>query len=231
MEKKSIVQWCKNLDEAGNELKLSWSGGGDSGWAEFLIDGEIIDNEYTRALVDRIYDILDYGSWAGEFNADGTAVYDAEKNAFEGTDYYGEDENDYEDIDITITIPKKLWFESLHVEVEASYEDTPDISVRFIIKNGFLTDEHSEICSNLEETLKDEFDHIFSNYSSSNGAEFRHCSEVIALDRADAIESGDNLIFKIKQIEFSVMSNIEKPIVLTLDEETAVAIDEQLNDE
>ena len=27
MEKKSIVQWCKDLHEAGNQLVMKWEGG------------------------------------------------------------------------------------------------------------------------------------------------------------------------------------------------------------
>ena len=230
--KKSIVKWCKDLHEAGNELTMKWEGGGDSGWVYFEIDGETTDNEYTRALVDQMDTTLDYGSWAGEFNASGSATYNPETNSFEGTDFYGEDESDVEDIDIKIIVPKKLWFETLHVEVECNYDESCDTSVRFLIKNGFLTEEHAEFCSNLEEELQKDFDDVFNNYQSgTNDKEFRSCTDSWVLERADAIESDDNLIFYIKQVEFSVMDNIEKNIVLELDEETAAAIDEQLNDE
>jgi hypothetical protein len=141
-------------------------------------------------------------------------------------------ENDYEDIDIKITVPKKLWFESLHVEVEANYDESCQTSVRFLIKNGFLTEEHTDFCSNLEEELVKDFDDIFNNYQSgANDKEFRNCTDSWILERADAVESGDDLIFYIKQVEFSVMDNVEKNVVLELDEETAAAIDEQLNDE
>jgi hypothetical protein len=178
-----------------------------------------------------MYDVLDYGSWAGEFNASGSAIYDAEKNAFEGTDFYGEDTDDVLDVDFTFRVPKKLWFDTLHVEVEANYDETPQMSVRTLIKNGFLTDQHTEFCSNLEEVLKDEFEAIISNYESNEGYEFRSCTDSWILERADAVESGDDLLFYIKQVDISVMTNDEKPIVLELDEATATAIDKQLNAE
>ena len=229
MENKSIVQWCKEQHEAGNELTLKWDGGNDSGWVHFEVDGEDIDNEYTRALVNRMDDVLDYGSWAGEFYASGTAIYDPESNSFTGVDYYGEDQSDSEDIDIKITVPKKLLFDTLHVEVECNYDESCDTSVRFLIKNGFLTEEHTTFCSNLEQELKKDFDDVFNNYQSGD-KELRYCGDSWILERADAVESGDDLIFYIKQVEFSVMDSIEKNIVLELDEETAAAIDEQLND-
>jgi hypothetical protein len=230
MENKSIVQWCKTLHEAGNELTMKWEGGGDSGWVYFEIDGESTDNEYTRALVDQMDTTLDYGSWAGEFNASGTATYDAEENAFEGTDFYGEDESEVLDVDFIIRVPKKLWFDTLHVEVEANYDETPQMSVRTLIKNGFLSDQHTEFCSTLENTLLVDFTDLFSNYESNESYEFRSCTDSWILERADAVESGDDLLFYIKQVDIGVMTNDEKPIVLELDEETAAAIDHILNE-
>ena len=227
--KKSIIQWCKTLHEAGNELTMKWEGGGDSGWVYFEIDGDSTDNEYTRALVDQMDTTLNYGSWAGEFNASGTAVYNPETNSFEGTDFYGEDTSEVLDVDFTVRVPKKLWFDTLHVEVECNYDEEPEMSVRTIIKNGFLTNQHTEFCSNLETDLGRDFSSLFTNYESNEGYEFRSCTDSWILERADAVESGDDLLFYIKQVDISVMTNDEKPIVLELDEETAEGIDNILN--
>jgi len=228
---KSIVQWCKDLHKAGNELTLKWEGGGDSGWVYFEVDGETVENEYTEALVNRIYDVLDYGSWAGEFEASGEAVYDPEKNAFEGTDFYGEDGNSVLNTDITIRVPKKFWFNTLHIEVDANYDDDVNLAVSFLVKNGFLTDQHTEFCSNLEKTLQQEFCNVFDSFESTEYYEFRGCSDSWILERSEATEDGDDLVFKITKIDIQTISRDDRPIVLELDEETATAIDEQLNDE
>jgi len=228
---KSIVQWCKDLHEAGNELTMKWEGGGDSGWVYFEIDGESADNEYTRALVNRMDDTLNYGSWAGEFSASGTAVYDPEKNAFEGTDFYGEDSNEVIDTNVIIKVPKSFWFDTLHVECEANYDDDTQMSVRFIVKNGFLTDQHTNFCSNLENTLGVEFSSIFSNFESVNGYEFRGCTDSWILERSKATEEDDMLVFTIDKMDIEVMTSEDRPVVLELDEETANAIDDDLNDE
>ena len=230
MTKKSIIQWCKTLHEAGNELTIKWEGGGDSGWAYFEIDGETTDNEYTRALVDHMDTTLNYGSWAGEFNASGSAIYDPKTNAFDGTDFYGEDTGEVLDVDFTVRVPKKLWFDTLHVEVECNYDEEPEMSVRTIIKNGFLTNQHTEFCSNLETDLGRDFSSLFTNYESNEGYEFRSCTDSWILDRADAAESGDDLLFYIKQVDISITTNEERIIVLELTEETAEAIDQILNE-
>ena len=204
---------------------------GDSGWVYFEIDGESTDDEYTRALVDRMDDVLDYGSWAGEFNASGAAFYNSKTNSFEGTDDYSEDSHDTIDTNIIIKVPKKFWFETLHIECEANYDDTPQMSVRFIVKNGFLSEEHTTFCSNLENNLNIEFSDYFDNYDSVEGYEFRGCDDSFILDRTDATEDGDDLVFNINKIELQVITSHDKDIVLELDEETAEAIDNILNNE
>lgn len=229
--RKSILAWLKEKTDEGGEIKMKWEGGGDSGWCYFEIDGETIDNEYADCLLKRIDDTLNYGSWAGEFNASGEAVYDPKKNAFEGTDFYGEDSSAVLESDFTIKVPKKLWFDTLHVEVEANYDEEPSVSVRTIIKNGFLTDEHTEFCSNLEKSLTTDFSALFSTYESNEGYEFRGSTDSWMLERAESLENENEFIFKIKQVDIQVMTNDERGIVLELDEETVAAIDEQLNEE
>lgn len=231
MTKKSIVQWCKEQTENGLELTMKWEGGGDSGWVYFEIDGQTVDNEYSRALVDQMDTTLDYGSWAGEFNASGSAVYDAEKNAFEGTDFYGEDENEVLDVDVTIRIPKKFWFNTFHLEVERNYDDGTNVAASFLVKNGFLSQEHSDFCTNLEQELVKDFDDIFNNYDSVNGYEFRSCTDSWILEKSEATEEGDELVFKIKKLDVNIMNNEDRPVVLELNEDLAKDIDDLLNDE
>jgi hypothetical protein len=222
---KSIIEWCNYEHENQGELKLVWEGGNDSGWAHFEIDDVQVDNEYTRALVDRVDNLLDYGSWAGDFNASGEAVYDPTTSTFVGVDYYNEDEIDVIDSDIVIYIPKALWFNSLIVECEvAGYDEKCTVNARFIVKNGFLTDTHSVFCTALQEILESEFDHLFDRHG-----EVRNCNDVWTLDRDNATDDGENLVFTIKQIEITVNDERENPIVLELDDETAAAIDKQLN--
>lgn len=227
--KKSIVQWCKDLHEAGNELTMKWDGGGDSGWVYFEIDGETADNEYTRALVDKMYDTLNYGSWAGEFTASGEATYDPETNSFKGTDYYGEDDHDIINTEICIRIPKHLWFNTLHVECECYYDDTCDISVRFIVRNGFLSEEHAKLSDNLQEEISKELQRAFDNYSSPNH-EFRGCSDSWIFERTSAQTDETHLIFWIERVDVQTSTSEDRTIVLELDEELVEDIDEALND-
>jgi len=227
--KKSILKWIENLDNEGKELSIGWEGGGDSGWAYFQVDGDNVDNEYTEAILDYMYNELNYGGWAGEFNANGTAIYDVPTKTFEGTDYYGEDGNDVIDTTIIIQVPKKLWFDTLHVECESNYDETPNMSIQFIVKNGFLVQEHSDICHNLEEVLKDDFSSLFDNYEFTDNSEFRGCNDSWILERKDAIEDEDDLVFTISEVHVQTIDNEERTIVLELDEDRVENIDNRLN--
>lgn len=226
---KSILKWIEDLDNEGKELSIGWEGGGDSGWAYFQVDGENVDNEYAEALVDYMYETLNYGSWAGEFSANGTAIYDVKTRTFEGTDYYGEDGNDTIDCTIVIKVPKNLWFDTLHVETESYYDETPNTSVMFIVKNGFLLQEHSDICTNLEEVLKDDFEAIFNNFEVQDGYKFKGCTDSWILERKDAVEEDDMLVFNITKIDIQTMESEERTIVLELTDEMVNQIDEKLN--
>ena len=230
--KKSIVKWCKEQHEAGKPLSIKWEGGGDSGWAFIELDGEQLDNEYSRALEDHIYSVLDYGSFAGEFNTSGEAVYDVKSNSFEGTDHYSEDSNEtlYLDLPINITVPKDLWFEQLVIECEANYDEIPKMDVRFIIKNGFLTKEHTDFCSNLEEVLVKQLEDVITTWENRDSTEeLRGCNDSWTIERNEFKEVDGLLSYNIETIEIETWNTEDKEIMLELDKETAEAIDNQLN--
>ena len=227
--KKSILNWLNQLSEDGNELAICWEGGGDSGWAYFDIDGDTVENEYTEALVDYMYEILDYGSWAGEFSANGKAIYDHDTKTFEGEDYYSEDSHDNLDWDIEIKVSKDLWFDTLHIECEKYNDDETFISVRFLIKNGFLTEKHTNFCTNLEETLKNDLDELFNQYEAKDGYDFRGCNDSWILERKDAVEEDDMLVFTIKKVEIQTLETYDKNVVFEIDEDIIQDIDKKLN--
>ena len=230
MAKKSVLGWLNQLVIEKKKLSIGWEGGGDSGWLFFNVDEKQVENEYTEALIDYMYETLNYGSWAGEFSANGTAIYDVKTRTFEGTDYYGEDGNDVLDVNVIINVPKKLWFDTLHVETESYYDETPKVDVRFIVKNGFLLQEHSDICTNLEEVLKDEFEAYFNNYESTEAHEFRGCTDSWILERKDAVEEDDMLVFKIEKLDIQTIDRNDRTIVLELTDEIVNSIDEKLNE-
>ena len=225
--KKSIINWLNQLTEDGKKVTMNWDGGNDSGWVYFEVDGEQIDNEYSEALVDTMYDTLDYGSWAGEFSASGEAEYNPETKSFVGTDYYSEDDWETVDANIVIQVPKELWFETLHIECECNHDDDPQMSVRFIVKNGFLTDQHTAFCSNLENILGSEFNDLFNQYNRDDN--FRGCSDSWIIERSEMQEEEGLLVYTINSVDIQTTQDSDKDICLELTEETVEFIDNKLN--
>lgn len=227
--KKSIMDWLTKQADEGNELCMKWEGGGDSGWCYFEVDGHQEDNEYTEALVEYMYSYLDYGSWAGEFNAQGTAVYNPKTKCFEGTDYYSEDAHTTIETEIKISIPKSFWFDTFHIEVESNYDESPNVSARFLLKNGFLTQQHEDFCHNLEEVLTDDFENLFDKYESSDDHDFRGCNDSWIINRTEFTEEGDNLVYTIQNVEVQTTEGSEKDVVLVITDDMVKDINDSLN--
>jgi hypothetical protein len=223
------LTWLEEHDKESRDLVIKWDGGGDSGWVYFEIDGESVENEYTEAFVNYMYNHLDYGSWAGEFQANGEAVYNHATRTFEGTDYYSEDGHAQIEANIKISIPKDFWFDTFHLEVECYNDETPNVAASFIIKNGFLTDKHLDFCSNLQEELQEYFDDLFQSQEMADNYEFRGCTDSWILERKDAVEEGDMLVFHITNVEIQTMDSSEKDIVLEITEHMLENIDKSLN--
>jgi hypothetical protein len=231
-KKKSILTWLDEQANNGNKLCIVWEGGGDSGWCYFEIDGTTVENEYTEALIGYMYDHLNYGSWAGEFNANGRAIYNPETKSFEGTDYYEEDGHDNMESEIKISIPKNLWFDTFHIEIECYYDETLSVATSFLVKNGFLTQQHEHFCRNLDEVLRNDFEALFNDYEDRNGVdEFRGCNDSWIINRSEFTEENDNLVFTIKNVQIQVAETSDRDIVLEITDEMAEDINHSLNAE
>jgi hypothetical protein len=214
--KHSVLEWCNKQVDEGNELKICWSGGGDSGWAHFQIDGEDVDNEYTEYLVDRMYEVLDYGSWAGEFNAEGEAVYNKEKQAFVGIDDYSEDETMSHGCNIVIQLPKDLWHDNLSISIEGEDGDRTRIEARFGIKNGFLSDYHTAFISGLEDKMEQEVDAVIEDFIQNSAKDYRSIWETINLEPKDGVIKEDFLEYTIDTLDIGTRSSDEKDVYLEI---------------
>lgn len=211
---KSLLQWCKEQVEKGNELKMHWDGGGDSGWVYFQIDGKDVENEFTEKLVDLMYTELDYGSWAGEFMAKGEATFDADIKAFVGTDYYSETANSSIESDITVSVPKDIWFDSIRINVDIQEGDN-NVEVSFIVLNGFVTPQHTVLEESLQDYLTSE---IVDTIDSKNLDNFRSAWDNIIINHSEFTENGDSITYTIDKLSISVEEETEKSIYLSIAE-------------
>ena len=210
----TLVEWCNQQVNEGHELKITWDGGGDSGWAEFQIDGEGVENEYAEELLRYIDDELDYGSWAGEFSANGEALYSPEEKSFIGEDYYTEDKTIDWKVDAEIRIPKRIWFDNFHFSIDG-YE-SPKADFNFFIKNGFRTPEHDKILEDLNSKMNEVIDDAIEGFSMKY--EFRNVYENESIARSDFEEDGDDLVYKITSLNMGTAETMERMIYLNVEE-------------
>ena len=214
--KQSLIEWLDAQAEAGLDVKLKWEGGGDSGWVYFEIDGETIENDHTSRLVDWMYDHLDYGSWAGEFSANGEAVYDPKEKAFVGTDYYSETATMSQEVNISIRMPKHLWFNQLSIHIECNYDETPQIETGFGISNGFLTSEHKQIEEYLNQNIQEKLGEAIKDWEDHEGLELESIWDDSNLLFSDFKVEGNELVGVIENIEFRYPEEDPKEIYLDL---------------
>lgn len=209
-----IIDWCDKQAAEGLEIKLCWEGGGDSGWVFFKVDGEQAEGEEIEALVDMMYNILDYGSWAGEFSANGEAVYDPVTKCFEGTDYYSED--DYQSSRLTtpftFSIPASFGFDSIEYNLEGNFQDDFIVDVTFNIVNGFITPELRMLADEISKAIKDkiieEFKDIDVSYFSTHELANRH----------EMLLEKNYVVFEILETSYSVYNTEEKGVTIDLKE-------------
>jgi hypothetical protein len=211
---KDIIAWCDKQVEEGKLLELCWEGGGDSGWVFFEVDGESADGEEISALVDMMYTELDYGSWAGEFSANGRAEYNSKTKCFDGIDYYSEDDWDTKKFDepIQVFVPQSLGFDSIEFHLSGNFEDEFSVDISFHIINGFITPELRELEQEMSEYIKskitDLFDKIDVNYFNENKL----------IERLEMKTQNDSFIFEISEIEYSTYETTENDICIDLQE-------------
>ena len=199
---------------------MTWDGGNDSGWVAFSIEGNLTeeDKSFIEYLREKCYNELDYGSWAGEFSANGEATFDPKESSFIGTDYYTEEENVTRECGLKIAIPKSIWFDA----VEIAIEDI-EVTVRtsLVVRNGFKTSTHEQIETSISASITEQVLFIIDQYESDDGYNmpFRSIWENIRLSKADFKEEGDELVHIITALTIGVDNESEKEIFIQLKEE------------
>lgn len=217
-----LKEWADRLTAEGKELKMTWDGGGDSGWVDFVIDDAAAetdeDKEYAELLRDMCYEELDYGSWAGEFSASGECVYNPTEGAFVGTDHYSEDDTTNVQCELTIEIPADVWFDSVEIMIQ---DEEVEVSVDLVVRNGFKTQSHDDVQKTLEASIKAQVHEIIDEYINNNttGQDFRSMWEEINLSKSDFILDGNVMKAALTEISLGTWESEEKDIVINLDNE------------
>lgn len=193
------IDYYSALHLAGHEIQLEWNGGGDSGSVWLNLDRKTIDVDFYSTnlslydkihgfLIDKMYDELDYGSWAGEFSANGTAEFVIEEDfiGFKGTDFYSEDEFHSCNLNFKVKVPKELipseanrllfnmdgGYDNSHVNIRLSFradKDWKDLPV-------------SDECQKHLDTIKEELQMKIDNLMEDKAADHTYCDTYLDVD-------------------------------------------------
>lgn len=215
---KSVLEWCEEQHKLGKELKFTWDGGGDSGWVEFYVDDNPAAGPQADNLIDDMYELLDYGSWAGEFSASGEAIYDNKKKAFVGTDTYQEVETRSFPASMSFSVPKDLWFDDISIRIEGRVEEGTEVIVTFNVKNGFLTPKHRKLEETIALEIVGQVEEFIANLSEDTN--YDNIWDELRISSNDAKDKDDkNVNFVIDHLNIGVAYVLEKEIYLELENE------------
>lgn len=217
ISKKEIIKYLNELSKQGKEIQIKWEGGNDSGWIYLEIDSVEDNSEEAETLSEYMNNLLDYGSWTGDFNADGYATYNPKTKCFEGENSYSEYEEDLAKADITIKIPDHLWFDRLILEIECSYDEKPDISFNLDVIDGFKLNTHETFEKKMEIKLIDDVEKMIENHNDNN--EDRSIDRIFTLEliNKDQFQHIDgHFVYTIDKLDVSVRTVQTSDIVLDI---------------
>jgi hypothetical protein len=212
-----ILKWCEEQVEQGFELKLCWEGGGDSGWCWLEVDGVQCSQPEAEWLIDKMYDTLDYGSWAGEYTASGEAIYDHTTKEFDGTDYFGIEDSFMDEVEnpFVIKIPKSIYFDSLNLDCEG--EDY-SFNINASVTNGFFSKESEDFFLKLQEEMSKWSQEVIAVIIKdiNDEQEVTSAYQEYDLPREDFTDDGEFMVYEFKMFEYRAYLNEPRGININL---------------
>jgi hypothetical protein len=111
-------------------------------------------------------------------------------------------------------VPDDIWFDQLDIYIEMENgDDKPSVAPSFIIANGPMTDQHTEIENKIEEAIKKQVIKVLEDISN-----FNSLYENITIAHQEFNKRKDKLVFVIKKIEYSYDGCHENSIHIQLPE-------------
>lgn len=222
-----LLAWCREKHAQGHTLELCWDGGNDNGWCWLEINESQKlapeDEPYANALTDLMDDELDYGSWAGDFSANGRAPFYPEEGCFQGTDYYSESSEDSVEIEKSLLIPAELPFESVTIQIDSEGSVLKDsVSVVFHLQNGFFTPDHKKVVRKLKNRVADLVDTAVEEAIENDALEgdYTRCWNQLRFEASEMTptSSGKSLKLFLDSVDVNVQKEFPKDIYLDLSE-------------
>lgn len=230
MKTVNLKQKLDELYKEGKEIKVKWEGGNDSGGYTVYLDGEELawGDPFGEAVSDAVSDTMDYGSWAGDWWADGEACYSPEEEAFVGSGKEVTNDTEVLDDSITIRVPKILNFESINIDTTGDFigsDGGVSASVRFVINNGPVFEEHTKLETQLSDYISEQILDLTDAMSLGEDKEIQSCYNDWVINREDMREEEDHLVFEINDISVGYGDVKWSDHYITISEDVEYTID------
>ena len=216
-KEKTLIQLADSFAEKGT-LVIAWDGGNDSGGCWMKVDGERMPWNDTDAdrLVNLVENALDYGSWAGEFQAHGEAIYDPETKTFSGNDHYSYDTHDtVAKCKVKIELPDILWFDRLDITVRG-YIDDMKIEANFFTRARMVNPKLARWEEIMEHEDGNLFKQIQTAYDSVTENDVESFWESIEINFNEFKKIGNKYVAYITELGYSYGKSEDKSIVVDL---------------
>ena len=219
----SLRQRLDAMAAEGKEIKVTWEGGNDSGGYNLFVDGQEVNygDAFFDEVIDFVIDAVDYGSWAGDYFADGSVYYNKDEGAFigEGKETTS-DGGSLEDICIEIIIPKYLNFDRIEILTDGTFcWEELNTTFKFVIVNGPVFQEHLEIEKSMESYLTESITHILHTDEACKDEEVGWVYNDWSIPREQFTEEGDSLVFIIDSLDYTYNNTIHQPYHISINEE------------
>ena len=171
---------------------------------------------------------MDYGSWAGDWWADGEACYSPEEEAFVGTGKEVTNDTEVLDDSITIRVPKILNFDRINIDTTGDFigsDGGVDASVRFVINNGPVFEEHTKLETQLSDYISEQILDLTDAMQLGEDKEIQSCYNDWVINREDMREEEDHLVFEINNISVGYGDVKWSDHYITISEDVEYTID------
>ncbi len=212
---KTPSEFRKKLDKLHKEVGpicVEIDGGNDSGCYNVYANNKPLeDSELESQIYDLIADNSEYGSFAGDYSVSGRYDYNIEDGTFyaSGTEYTSENRDLR--LNLPIEVPKYLWFSEMDINFSGD-EGGCDCTVRLIVKNGPISEDHLLVQEDIGEKLSKEIEIAINHFEES----VEYISDNVSFSISDFSEK-DSETLKINlhkiSVVVSVASDIEAPSI------------------
>jgi len=212
---KDIIAWCDRNSQEGHRLSMGFRGCGKYGGSrELIADGVECHDPEAGQLEMILWEEMGIEWWHAVLFVEGEATYDPVTKAFRGEYTEVGDEDVEAKCDIEFRIPKTVDFDTMDISVRNWLSDIPYIVAHFTKSGEDVTTMYEEVIRSLDETLPPLIMDAVSAEYGDRVIKEHYTTYINSREEFDV--DGDDLVYHMNTLEFSLAKIYNKEIVIDL---------------